>query len=159
MAVIKEILKRAEKSEKSENPEEEQSPLTEQAEEPLKAEKKASAKKTEKTQKSDKTGTFMKELLSGTMVSEKIILKNLGYVAMLTFLLVLYIGNRFNAEKITRESTRLQREVKDLRSESLSTSADLMYVSKQSEVYKLVKQKGLSLEELKAPAYKLLVSK
>jgi hypothetical protein len=78
---------------------------------------------------------------------------------MLPFLLVLYIGNRFNAEKITRESTRLQREVKDLRSESLSTSADLMYVSKQSEVYKLVKQKGLSLEELKTPAYKLLVSK
>ena len=101
----------------------------------------------------------MKELLSGTMVSEKIILKNLGYVALITLLLVIYIGNRFHAEKITRESGRLTREVKDLRAEALSTSADLMYVSKQSEVYKLVKERGLNLEELKSPPYKLLVKK
>ena len=70
----------------------------------------------------------MKELLSGSMISEKIILKNLGYVSLITLLAAIYIGNRFHAEKITRETTRLQREVKDLRAESLSTSADLMYV-------------------------------
>ena len=99
----------------------------------------------------------MKELLSGSMVSEKIILKNLGYVSLITFLAAIYIGNRFHAEKITRETTRLQREVKDLRAESLSTSADLMYVSRQSEVYRLVREKGLNLEELKTPPYKLLV--
>jgi len=101
----------------------------------------------------------MKELLSGSMVSEKLILRNLGYVSLLTFLAALYIGNRFHAEKITRETTKLNREVRDLRSESLSTSADLMSVSKQSEVFRLVREKGLSLEELKSPPYKLLVNK
>jgi cell division protein FtsL len=106
-----------------------------------------------------KTGSFMKELLSGSMVTEKIILKNLWYVLLITLLAAIYIGNRFHAEKITREMTKLQREVKELRAESLSTSADLMYISRQSEVYKLVKEKGLSLEELKVPPYKLLVDK
>jgi hypothetical protein len=106
-----------------------------------------------------KPGSFIKELLSGSMVSEKIILKNLGYVSLITFLTAVYIGNRFHAEKITRESTRLQREVKDLRAESLSTSADLMYLSKQSEVFTMVREKGLNLEELKTPPYKLLVDK
>lgn len=106
-----------------------------------------------------KPGSFIKELLSGSMVSEKIILKNLGYVSLITLLAAIYIGNRFHAEKITRESTRLQREVKDLRAESLSTSADLMYISKQSQVYSLVRDKGLNLEELKTPPYKLLVDK
>ena len=105
------------------------------------------------------TGSFMKELLSGSMVSEKIILKNLGYISLITFLTAIYIGNRFHAEKITRESTKLQREVKDLRAESLSTSADLMYLSKQSEVFSMVREKGLNLEELKSPPYKLLVDK
>jgi hypothetical protein len=104
-------------------------------------------------------GSFIKELLSGSMVSEKIILKNLGYISLITFLTAVYIGNRFHAEKITRESTRLQREVKDLRAESLTTSADLMNISKQSEVFTLVKEKGLNLEELKTPPYKLLVDK
>jgi hypothetical protein len=105
------------------------------------------------------TGSFIKELLSGSMVSEKIILKNLGYISLITVLAAIYIGNRFHAEKITRESTKLQREVKDLRSESLSTSADLMYLSKQSEVFAMIKEKGLNLEELKTPPYKLLVDK
>jgi hypothetical protein len=104
-------------------------------------------------------GGFIKELLSGSMVSEKIILRNLGYVLLITFLMAVYIGNRFHAEKITRETTKLEREVKDLRAELLSTSADLMSVSKQSEVFRMIREKGLNLEELKIPPYKLLVDK
>jgi hypothetical protein len=106
-----------------------------------------------------KTGSFLKELLSGSMVTEKIILKNLWYVLLITLLAAIYIGNRFHAEKITRESARLQMEVKELRAESLSTSADLMYLSRQSVVYRLVKERGLNLEEMKTPPYKLLVDK
>jgi hypothetical protein len=118
-------------------------------------------KKKGKSDKSNqiKPGSIIKELLSGSMVSEKIILNNLGYIALITLLLALYIGNRFHAEKITREMGKLQKEVKDLKSESLSTSADLMYISKQSEVYSLVREKGISLEELKTPPYKLLVDR
>ena len=109
--------------------------------------------------KKKKTGSFLKELLGGSMVTEKIILKNLWYVLLITLLAAIYIGNRFHAEKITRETTRLQREVRELRSESLATSAELMYISRQSEVYRLVKEKGLNLEETKTPPYKLLVDK
>lgn len=102
---------------------------------------------------------FLKELLSGSMVSEKLILQNLGYISLITFLAAVYIANRFHAERITRESSRLQREVRDLRSESLSTSADLMYVSRQSQVYSLIREKGMNLEELKTPPFKLIVDK
>ena len=101
----------------------------------------------------------MTELLSGIMFSERIILKNLGYISLITLLTAIYIGNRFHAEKITRETAKILREVKDLRAESLSTSADLMDISKQSEVFRLVKEKGLNLEELDTPPYKLLVDK
>jgi hypothetical protein len=113
----------------------------------------------ENTSKQIKPGSFIKEFLSGSMVSEKIILKNLGYISLITFLAAVYIGNRFHAEKITREETKLQREVKDLRAEALSTSAALMYISKQSEVFSMVREKGLNLEELKTPPFKLLVNK
>ncbi|MBG0857879.1 MAG: hypothetical protein IQL11_00140 [Bacteroidales bacterium] len=112
-----------------------------------------------KNRKPARNGNFLKELLSGSMISEKIILKNLGYILLLTLLAAIYIGNRFHAERITREITRLEREVKDLKAESLSTSADLMFISRQSEVYRLVKEKGLDLEELKTPPFRLLVDK
>lgn len=109
--------------------------------------------------KQGKPGSFMKELMSGIIFSDVIILKNLWYIIFLTILGALYIGNRFHAEKTTRESARLTREVKDLKAESLSTSADLMYVSRQSEVYRMVREKNLGLEELKTPPYKLIVDK
>ncbi len=102
-------------------------------------------------------GALIKDLLSGTIVTDKLILKNLGFLFLLTFLGALYIANRFHAEKITRESARLQREVRDLRSESLSTSASLMHESNQSEVFRLVKEHDLGLEELREPPYKLIV--
>jgi cell division protein FtsL len=117
------------------------------------------AESTENNKPQPRTGNFWKELLSGSMVSEKLILKNLGYISLVTVLAALYIMNRFHAEKITRETTKLQKEVRDLRSESLSTSSDLMEASRQSQVVRLVREKGLNLEELKTPAYKLLVDK
>jgi len=122
------------------------------------AEEKTEEKKEDKTKKVS-TGTLLKNLISGSTVTDKIILKNLGYLLMLTLLGAIYIANRFNAEKLTRETTRLQKEVKDLRSESLSTSADLMYASKQSEVFRLVREKELNLLELREPPFKLIVDK
>jgi hypothetical protein len=105
------------------------------------------------------TGTLLRDLLSGSMVTDKIILKNIWFLFMLTILGAFYIANRFHAERLTRETTKLQREVRDLRSESLSTSARLMDASKQSEVYRLVKERDLKLEELREPPFKLIVRK
>jgi hypothetical protein len=122
------------------------------------AEEKIEEKK-EKNTKRATTGALLKDLISGSMVTEKIILKNLGYILMLTILGAIYIANRFHAEKLTRETTRMEKEVKDLRAESLSTSADLMNISKQSEVYRLVRERELNLEELREPPYKLIVNK
>ncbi|HVN56875.1 MAG TPA: FtsL-like putative cell division protein [Bacteroidales bacterium] len=102
-------------------------------------------------------GTLMRDLMSGTIVTDKLILKNIWFLFLLTFLGALYIANRFHAERITRETSRLQKEVRDLRSESLSTSARLMHESNQSQVYKLVKDHELGLEELREPPYKLVV--
>jgi hypothetical protein len=109
--------------------------------------------------KNARNGSFIKELLSGSLVSEKIVLRNLWYIILLTILGALYIANRFNAEKITRETARLNNEVRDLKAEALSTSADLMSVSRQSEVYRMVRGKGLGLEELKTPPYRIVVEK
>ena len=103
------------------------------------------------------TGTLLRDLMSGTIVTDRIILKNIWYLFLLTILGAVYIANRFHAEKLTRETSRLTKEVRDLRSESLSTSSALMHESNQSEVYRKVKGHGLGLEELREPPYRLVV--
>lgn len=100
---------------------------------------------------------FIKSIISGSLLGEKIILGNLGYLALLTFIGSVYIGNRFHAEKVIRTTDRLMEEVKELRAEAMATSAELMYLSNQSEVSRLVREKGLELKELKEPPYKLVV--
>ncbi len=100
---------------------------------------------------------FIKSLISGSLISERLILGNLGFILMLTLIGAIYIANRFHAEKTIRSIDRLNVEVKELRSEAMSTTAELMYISKQSEVQRLVRIRGLELNELKEPPYKLIV--
>ena len=102
---------------------------------------------------------FVRELMSGSLLSDRIILKNLGYIVFLTFLGSVYIASRFHAEDLVRRITKLQREVMELRADALSTSAELMQASRQSEVTRLIRERGLGLEELTEPPYRLVVKK
>lgn len=118
----------------------------------------------EEETKDEKRGTgeqvkegFLKSIISGSLLGERIILGNLGYIALLAILGAFYIASRFHAEKITRESDMLHEEVRELRAEAMATSADLMYLSKQSEVIRLVRERGIGLKEIKEPPYKLIV--
>ena len=103
-------------------------------------------------------GTFLKGLISGTVISDSIILKDVRYSALIVLLAIIFIANRFNAERVEREITALEQEVRDLRAESLSVSADLGSVSRQSEITDLVKERGLGLEELREPPYRIVVN-
>jgi len=56
---------------------------------------------------------------------------------------VLYINNSYNAEGYVRTVSSLERELKDLRSEYITTKSLLMFQSKQTEVQALVASQGL----------------
>jgi cell division protein FtsL len=100
---------------------------------------------------------ILRGLISGTFISERLILSNMRYVGLVVALAVILIANRFHAERIEREIIALDQEVRDLRAESLSVSAELGSVSRQSEIIDLVKERGLGLEELREPPYRIVV--
>ena len=100
-------------------------------------------------------GFSFRDILNGTLLTRGIILKNIGFIFWLTFLGIVYIGNSYHAEKIARSTNRLQREVKDLRAESITTAADLMYVSRQSVVQQMVRNSRLELRESVEPPYRI----
>jgi len=103
-------------------------------------------------------GTF-RSFIDGTVFANQLIIKQVPYILLLTFLALIYIGNRYHAEKIVRESTRLKKEIQELRAESISTSAELMYKSTKTQVLKAIKDKNLGLEEPVVPPRKILVEK
>ena len=54
-----------------------------------------------------------------------------------------YINNSYRAEGYVRTISSLERELKDLRSEYITTKSLLMFQSKQTEVQSLVASQGL----------------
>jgi cell division protein FtsL len=101
---------------------------------------------------------WMKGLISGTFITERLILNNMRYATLVVFLGIVLITNKFQAERTNREIVVLEQEVRDLRAESLSVSAELGGVSRQSEIIDLVKERGLGLEELREPPYRIVVN-
>jgi cell division protein FtsL len=102
--------------------------------------------------------SFFSGLISGTLISESLILKDMKYSALIAVLAIIFISNKFSAERVERQIIVLEQEVRDMRAESLSVSAELGSVSRQSEITDLVKERGLGLEELREPPYRIVVS-
>ncbi len=71
--------------------------------------------------------------------------------ALVVVLTVLYIINRLNIEDRLRRISELTDEVKELRYEAITTSSELMNMSKQSEVLRRIEAEGLDLKELTEP--------
>lgn len=76
-------------------------------------------------------------------MSEVIHVRFLPQILFLSFLCLLYIGNRHYAERKVRTINRLETEVEDLRADYTTLKADFMFESKQSEVAKRAAALGL----------------
>ncbi len=100
----------------------------------------------------------VRDFLDGSILTRGIVVKQLPYILFLTFLAIVYIANRYHAERLFRKVSNLQDEVKNYRAEQITTTAKLMNLSKPSSVAKLVKDKNLGLKELTQPP-KVLVKK
>jgi len=108
-----------------------------------------------KIENSEHKKTSFKEWFDGTIITRKSITQQLPFILFISFFGIIYIGNRYHAEKIVRDLDKIQQDVKDLRAESIITASELMMMSKQSEVLKLVKQEEIGLEESVEPPKKI----
>ena len=79
--------------------------------------------------------------------------KWLPFTLFVFVLVVIYISLQQYAERTVRNTEKLNREIKELRSEYLSTKAELMQESMQTDIAK--KLEGSGLKELREPAFKL----
>ncbi|MGZ3883793.1 MAG: FtsL-like putative cell division protein [Bacteroidia bacterium] len=96
--------------------------------------------------KNYKKGVLAKGLsavFSGTFLTNEKTLKHTPFVLFLTLLAILYIANGYYADDKIREVNKTTNQLKELRSEFISTKSDLMFVSKQSEVAKAAEPLGI----------------
>ena len=99
------------------------------------------------------------DVFDGSVLTRDRVVRQLPFVLFITFLIILYIGNRYHAEKMIRQSLELQTEMRELRARAISTASELEFISRQSEVVKLVGRRGLELQEAVEPPVKIGVVK
>ena len=101
----------------------------------------------------------LKGVLSGKLLGKDVFLTQFPYFLFLALLGIVYITNRYSAEKTMREGQKLQKELKELRAESLTTAAELTNASRQSQVAKLVDDNKLELKESLVPPKRIKLHK
>jgi len=103
-----------------------------------------------------KIGSTVKDFVDVKITKESII-NQMPFILFISVLIIFYIANRYNAEKIVRESAKIKKERNELRSEHISIAAQLMKESKQSIIIQKVDSFNLGLIENTNPPIKLLV--
>ena len=101
----------------------------------------------------------LRDLLDGNVLTRKAVLKQSRFILLLVLIAFLSIANRNHAEKTVIHLNRLQSDVKEMRARSISTSSELVRISRQSEVMQLVNRYELGLEENLEPPKKLVQNK
>ncbi|MBI5218563.1 MAG: hypothetical protein HY958_06505 [Bacteroidia bacterium] len=122
------------------------------------SENKKEKEKTPKTKKTPKKKkASVRDLIDGSILTRDYVVEQLPFLFFLTILAMIYIGNKYNSEKMSRETELIQKELKELRCEKLSVQSELMSICKQSEVAKLIEEKGLDLFQLIDPPKKIII--
>jgi len=99
------------------------------------------------------------DVFDGTVLTRDNVVRQLPFVLFITFLIILYIGNRYHAEKVIRETMQLQTELRELRARAISTASELEFISRQSEVAKMINNRSMGLQEAVDPPVKITVKK
>ncbi len=100
-----------------------------------------------------------RDLLDGNVLTRKAVLKQSRFILLLVLIAFISIANRNHAEKTVIRLNQLQGDVKELRAKSITISSDLVRISRQSEVVRLVNRYELGLEENLEPPKKLIEPK
>lgn len=111
----------------------------------------------EKTKNSKRTG--VKSFIGGAILTDDRITKQLPFLFFLAFLGIMLITNRNWSERTIRQIEVLQDTLDELRSESITMSANLMDASRPSEVVKKVEDANIGLQEPVRPPQKLIIQK
>ena len=99
------------------------------------------------------------ELLNGKFFEREIFVRNKLLLFIIFLMLVANITVRYKTAKVLREVDRLDRDVKELRAHSIGVAADIIKLTRPSEILDRIKNNKMGLESSRVPPRKIYVEK
>ena len=112
---------------------------------------------TESKKETPKVVKSLSSIFSGNFLNKDNVVSSLPYVFFLTLLGILYIANGYYSEKTVRDLYKVGTELKELRSEYITTKSDFNFKSKQSQVAEATVDFGI--KESIIPPSKIVINK
>jgi hypothetical protein len=106
-------------------------------------------------EKKEKSNITFKSIIDGSFLAKSNFVELMPFLFFLSFLALCYIANGYYAEDKVRAINNLANELKEMRSEYITTKSDLMFRSKQSEVAKALELYGI--KESVVPPKKIVI--
>ncbi|MES2628550.1 MAG: FtsL-like putative cell division protein [Bacteroidota bacterium] len=111
-------------------------------------------KKQEKAKKKTEPNLVV-QVLTGSILTRDSIVNQMPFVLYIAVLLVFYIGYGYYGEKTVRELDKVDRQLKEIKSEYTTTSTKLEVLRQQSKVAEEIERMGL--EESRVPPKKIVI--
>lgn len=120
--------------------------------EPVEPEKK---EKPKKKRKANPVIKGLQSVLDGTILAKDSVLKGVPVVLYATLLIVLYIANTYYAERKIIEIEKIKNELKELRSENITTKSKLDTLRLRSKIIEYISP--YRIKESLIPPHKIFV--
>ena len=99
------------------------------------------------------------ELLNGRFFESELFIRNKLLLFVIFLMLLANIAVRYKTAKVLREVDSMEKDVKELRAHSISVSADIIKLTRPSEILDRIKNSNLGLERSKEPPRRIYVDK
>jgi len=93
----------------------------------------------------------IKDFIDGSILTKESIVKEIPFIAFLVLIAIIYIANRFHAEKLIYQAARLETEIRELKAQSVTITSELMAFRSRDEVKKMITEYNLKIQEVLVP--------
>ena len=100
-------------------------------------------------------GKILSGFIKGDFFSYEFVLEYLPFIFYIVALSMLYISNNFQASKNASQISKINKELKELRCEYITTSAELMGLTRQSEIAGRSELRQMGIKESTVPPFKI----
>ncbi len=99
----------------------------------------------------------IKDFASGRIFMKDFMIRQSKLVLLIIVCVFIYMDNRMKCEQMLSKIDDLNKELTTERYTYIITASELLEVGQQREIEKLIKEKGLSLENLDTPPYPVIL--
>ncbi len=105
------------------------------------------------SKKTSRKGSKLSEILGGDILVAGFFSRHMKLIALIMFLIIIYIQNRYAYQQQIIELDRLKKELTDIKYDALTRSSQLMERSRQSKIEEYIQREHSELEIATTPPY------